>query len=120
MYNLIGLGVACLVLRARPSTVIRLGEDVFVRTGSRIAKKVSAISHDFNVEFQARKIDALQHSIQVKARTLRGMTETQLRELARNESEVFHRVAQLQRERQSKQSRREDRRASRVGRNATV
>jgi hypothetical protein len=119
-----GIGMA--LVKARPSTVLRVAEDATIgaaeHTYSGVRKLGTAIRH----EYRARQIDALQRAVEKQAKHLRDLSPDQRAQLAADEAAIFSRVAELRAKRDGEQpprkpaAPRKHRRASRAGRSATA
>lgn len=95
----VGVGV-CLLVRARPSTLVRVVEDAAIKAPKNVARRAKRIKHDVTIEYKARQIDKLQRAVAVEAATLRAMSDEQRAALAADEAAIFRRAEELRAQRE--------------------
>lgn len=118
---------ACIALKSRPSTLIRVAEDGAIGAGKAIARAPKAVvrgtkrlAHETSLEYRARVIDKLQRAVTQQADELRNMDPEARAKLAADEAAIFRRADELRAKREAKSAKRKAPRASREGRSATV
>ncbi len=118
MLNIIGpIGLAaCIVLKARPSTLLRVGEDTVLNGFKNIERGAKRFARSVRHEYRARQLVAAQEALAKDMEAIHRMTPAQRAALLRDQNEIDARAAELIASRTSKA----DRRAARVGRRAQV
>ena len=116
---------ACVALKSRPSTLIRVAEDASIKVGKvvggaplAVARSAKRVARETSLEYRARQIDKLQQAVTRQAADLRAMSPEDRAKLAADEAAIFRRVDELRMAREAKQSKAP--RASRAGRSAQV
>lgn len=113
---LVPLAVAagvCAIWRARPSTIIRVVEDVIVDSSVAVARSAKRTTRSVRLEYNARLINKLQEKIAVEAIHLRSMPEDERAALAAEQAAIFRRAEELRAQRAAKQARKEAKRKPR-------
>lgn len=92
----------CVVARARPSTIVRCGEDLGIGAAKAAAERArlsaeaaKRFGRSVRVEYRARQIDKLQAALEAEARVLRDMPADKRAELAATEAAIFARAEEL-------------------------
>jgi hypothetical protein len=116
---------ACVALKSRPSTLIRVAEDASIKVGKvvgsaplAVVRGTKRLAHETTLEYRARQIDKLQQAVTRQAAELRDMEPEARAKLAADEAAIFRRAEELRAKREAKQGKAP--RASRAGRSATA
>ncbi len=115
MYKLIAIGVACIITRERPSTLLRLAEDTTLNGFKNIASGTRRFVRGVKREVAARQIDAAQRKLETYMANLHNLTPEQRDALMRDEAAIQARAIELRDRRESKGK---ARRASHAGSSA--
>lgn len=100
MIKFIALGIACVALRARPSTIIRLGEDGLLNTTRRIGDKARSAKNAVRREYRARMLDAASRQLERDMAMMRKLSPKQRDALAKDEAAIFARAEELREQRE--------------------
>ena len=118
---------ACVVLKSRPSTLIRVAEDASIKAGKAVAaapmnlvRGAKRLGHETSLEYRARQIDLLQQAVVTQAVELRNMAPEKRAQMASDEARVFARAEELRAKREGRQAKDKAPRASRAGRSVTA
>ena len=124
---IVGTGLVCYIWKCRPSTALRVIEDTALKVPKAIGRKARSAKHAIKQEYRARMLVKMQETISNEQLALRAMSPAQLKQLAKDQAEVFARAEELRAEREAANdfkrriaNARQAPRASRKGRSAAV
>lgn len=123
---IVGSAVGLVLIKSRPSTMLRVAEDATIGAASRVTEGAAKLGNAVRIEYRARQLAAAKQAIVKQAAELRGLSPAQREALARDEAAIIERAEELSAKREGRspepktQPRKGNRRASRAGRSATA
>jgi len=115
-----GSAVGIVLLKARPSTLLRVAEDATIGAASTVTNGARKLGNAVRIEYRARQLDAAKRAISKEAAKLRDLSPAQRAALAADEAAIIDRAEELAAKRDGKPAAKpqpaKPRRASRAGR----